>query len=216
MATSASVLVAVGLSLVAFAVADQEQVPDPPRREPALPATPERIVEKRIQPSVATMARSRPVSISIPSIRVQSRVGNVGLKPDGTVEVPSGAGYDNAAWYRHSPSPGSLGPAIMLGHVDSKERGPSVFYRLAQLRHGDRISIERDDGTVAIFTVDSIGRYPKKRFPTKTVYGDTDHAALRLVTCGGAFDSSTGSYVDNVVVFASLAQSTQGAGTVPA
>jgi hypothetical protein len=39
--------------------------------------------------------------------------------------------------------------------------------------------------------------------PTKLVYGNTDHAALRLITCGGPFDSA-GHYRDNVVVLASL------------
>jgi len=135
---------------------------------------------------------------------VRSNIDALGLASDGTLQVPSGDRYDNAAWYRHSPTPGSLGPAVMLGHVDSRSHGASVFYRLGEVRPGARILVARADRTVATFEVDRVRRYPKRDFPTSTVYGDIDHAGLRLLTCGGAFDSSAGSYVDNVVVFASL------------
>jgi len=37
------------------------------------------------------------------------------------------------------------------------------------------------------------------------VYGPQDGVTPRFVTCGGAFDSSIGHYVDNVIAFATLA-----------
>lgn len=151
-----------------------------------------------------TMPRSKPVSMTIPSIGVRSAVRSLGQADDGTLEVPKGRIYDDAAWYRYSPTPGSLGPAILLGHVDSKEKGPSVFYRLSQVKPGARITVTRADKSVAIFEVDKVRTYAKKNFPTETVYNDIDHAGLRILTCGGAFDASAGSYVDNTVVFASL------------
>lgn len=151
-----------------------------------------------------TMPRSKPVSMQIASIGVSSKVRSLGLEADGTLEVPEGKIYDDAAWYRHSPTPGSLGPAILLGHVDSKAHGPSVFYRLSELKPGARITVTRQDRSVAIFEVDKVRTYAKKNFPTDTVYNDIDHAGLRILTCGGAFDASAGSYVDNTVIFASL------------
>jgi hypothetical protein len=96
-----------------------------------------------------------------------------------------------------------------MGHVDSAANGPSVFFRLGELRPGDRVSITRADGSIAVFAVDEIHRYSKDDFPTQRVYGDIKNAGLRILTCGGAFDSSTGHYVDNIVVFASLGGSTQ-------
>ena len=45
---------------------------------------------------------------------------------------------------------------------------------------------------------------PKAQFPTNVVYGPIGYAGLRLVTCGGPFDSATGHYVDNIIVFTSL------------
>ncbi|MGH3266671.1 MAG: sortase domain-containing protein, partial [Trebonia sp.] len=66
------------------------------------------------------------------------------------------------------------------------------------------------DGTVAVFKVTGVRRYPKDDFPTITVYGDTRYPSLRLITCGGAFDSATGHYLSNIVVFGSLVAHRQG------
>ena len=145
-----------------------------------------------------------PVFLDVEAIGVHSRLHDLGLDPSGAIEAPSGARYDEAAWYRHSPMPGSLGPSIILGHVDSASNGPSVFFRLGELVRGDRISVTRADGSIARFTVQTIARYPKEDFPTERVYGDLDHAGLRLITCGGAFNDASGHYEDNVVVFARL------------
>lgn len=151
---------------------------------------------------------SLPTSIAIPSIGVSSPLQQLGLNLDGTLEVPQpGPLYNEAGWYRDSPTPGALGPSIILGHVDSAADGPSVFFRLGDLQPGAEVDVTRADGTVAVFTVSGVRQYPKDGFPTATVYGNTTFAALRLITCGGAFDSGSGHYEDNVVVFASLSSS---------
>jgi sortase (surface protein transpeptidase) len=106
-----------------------------------------------------------------------------------------------AGWYTGSPRPGSIGSAIIVGHIDS-ETGPGVFYRLSELRSGDAVFVKRADGTTAEFRVTSIQTYLKDRFPTGEVYGPTPDAELRLITCGGAFDSATGHYLSNIVVYA--------------
>ena len=138
-----------------------------------------------------------PVAISVPSIGVASALITVGLRPDGTLEVPEGPDYDKAAWYDGSPRPGATGPSVIEGHVDSAENGPSVFYRLGDVRPGAEVVVERDDGTTATFRVDDVRSYPKDDFPELEVYGNTDGPELRLITCGGDFDSGSGHYVDN-------------------
>ena len=154
--------------------------------------------------AAAPLDSSKPATIAIPAIGVHSVVRHLGQAANGSLEVPSGAQYNDAGWYRHSPTPGALGPAVVLGHVDSAAQGPSVFFRLGELRRGHRVTITRADGSVAVFVVDAVHRYAKKDFPTKVVYSDIDHAGLRILTCGGAFDDAAGSYLDNIVVFASL------------
>jgi len=152
---------------------------------------------------VRTLSRSRPVGLSVPSIGVDAgSLIELGREADGTLEVPEDFGQ--AGWFRDGPAPGQFGPAVIAGHVDSRS-GPGIFYRLGALRPGARVEVAREDGSTAVFVVDKVERYAKDRFPTRAVYGDTNHRAeLRLITCGGEFDTRTGSYVDNVVAYAHL------------
>ena len=148
---------------------------------------------------------SKPESIDIPAIDVESPLQFLGLTEDHTLVVPTpGPTYDIAAWYKHSSTPGDLGPSVIYGHVDSAAEGPSVFFNLGNLRPGHKVFVTRADGVRAVFEVDGVRSYPKEEFPTRQVYGNTDHAALRLITCGGPFDSAAGSYLENIVVYASL------------
>ncbi|MBO3096027.1 class F sortase [Cellulomonas dongxiuzhuiae] len=147
------------------------------------------------------MAASVPVRVEIPAIGVDSELMRLGLQDDGTMEVPP-AGFP-AGWYDGAPTPGELGPAVIAGHVDWTT-GPGVFYDLAQLAVGDEIRVGRADGTTPVFAVTAVQEHPKDEFPTAAVYGDIDHAGLRLITCGGDWDRSVRHYTANVVVFAEL------------
>jgi hypothetical protein len=153
------------------------------------------------------LARSLPVRLAIPAIGVDTTVQQLGLDPDGSVQVPPLGRDSHAGWYKYSPTPGELGPSVVLGHIDSAAYGPGVFFRLGDLRQRDRISITLADHTVAVFEVERVVEYRKAQFPTLAVYGNTDHAALRLITCGGTFDPSRHSYESNIVAYATLVSS---------
>jgi len=153
------------------------------------------------------LARSVPVSIWIPDIDVRSDLLQLGLNPDHTVQVPPLSRNSQAGWYRYSPTPGQLGPSVILGHVDSAEYGPGIFFRLGALRPGNLVEVTRSDRTVGVFRIERVVSYPKDHFPTLEVYGNTDHAGLRLITCGGKFDFSTRNYQSNIVAYASLISS---------
>jgi len=159
------------------------------------------------------LARSLPVSISIPAIGVSSKLLYVGLNADGTIQVPplnDPPLTNEAAWYKYSPVPGEPGPSVIEGHVDSASGGPSVFYRLGALKPGDLVDVTLSDRQAAVFTITAVRQYPKDQFPTAAVYGMTNYAALRLITCGGTFDQRSGHYTANVVAFASLVSSRPG------
>jgi len=149
--------------------------------------------------SAAPALVASPVSLTIPLIGVKTSLITLGLAKGGGMQVPSSTTV--AGWYTGSPRPGSIGSAIIVGHIDSVT-GPGVFYRLSELRGGDDVFIKRADGTTAEFRVTSIQTYLKDQFPTEKVYGPTPDAELRLITCGGAFDSATGHYLSNIVVYA--------------
>jgi hypothetical protein len=148
------------------------------------------------------MAASAPTRVSIPALRVTAPTVPLGLQADGTLQVPDDA--TSVGWFTRAPTPGALGPAVLAGHVNWKGRA-GTFSGLVELKAGDSVVVDRQDGSTAVFTVTRVERHPKDRFPTGAVYGPTDHAALRLITCGGEFDVSRRSYRDNVVVYARLA-----------
>ena len=158
---------------------------------------------KPITPLV--LAASAPLAITIPSIGVQSTLVQLGLNPDKSIEVPSLDDPDSkAGWYKYSPTPGQIGPTVILGHVDSAKYGPGVFFKLGALQPGATVEVTLTDRIVAVFTVDKVVAYPKSAFPSTAVYGTIDHPGLRLITCGGTFDPAAGSYESNIVAYATL------------
>jgi sortase (surface protein transpeptidase) len=188
-------LVLGGLSAIGLAIASQVHAP-----QPAASAAGTTKPARR----TPSLSRSVPVSVSIPAIGVRSQLLDLGLNTDGTIEVPSlTTDAGEAAWYKYSATPGEIGSSVIEGHVDNYA-GPAVFFRLGALRPGDAIDVTLSDGVTAIFRVSGVREYPKTEFPDRLVYGPTDYAALRLITCGGEFDSATGHYLSSTVVFASL------------
>jgi len=142
-----------------------------------------------------------PSRIRIPAIAVDASMIPLGLRDDGSIDVPTD--FAQTGWWVDGPEPGETGPAVILGHVDSRS-GPAVFFDLDQLAPGDPIHVDRLDGTTVTYVVDRTEQHDKNAFPTETVYGSTAEPVLRLVTCGGQFDGDRRSYDDNVIVFARL------------
>ncbi|GGT92069.1 class F sortase [Actinomadura citrea] len=188
----AAILTAAGLALVVLGLRGPAGPPSPP----AWAAT-----TRAVDGHGPVLDRSLPVRVSIPSIGVRAPLARLGLVAGGEVQVPPADRPGEAGWYEGGPTPGERGAAVILGHVDSA-KGAAVFYDLGRLRPGHRVEVSRADGRVAEFTVESVERVRKGRFPTARVYGPLDHPGLRLVTCGGAFDRAERSYQDNVIVYA--------------
>ena len=218
----AAVLIAVGGSAIGVAIASQQHAPQPSRsaagtttpgsaaagsRTPAssvpLPWAGE--TAQQLEAADGPMlAQSVPVSLQVPAIGISSKLLRLGLASDGTMQVPPLFGQPSeAGWYEYSPTPGQPGPSVIVGHVDTY-KGPSVFYRLGAARPGEEIDVGLADGMTAVFRVTGVREYTKSGFPSRTVYGPTSNAALRLITCGGDLDSATGHYLGSTVVFASL------------
>ena len=204
-AVVAVVCAGVGFSSLAYAAGDHGTAPTSPAagstsvgpqaRSPERPAVGPLVTRGPLMP------RSRPVSLDIPSVHVDTSLLRLGLNTDGSLQVPWRPLL--AGWYTGSPTPGELGPAVIAGHVDSWATGPAVFYHLGQVPVGAHVLVTRADASVADFRVTAVTSYPKSAFPTHLVYGDVDRAELRLITCG-TWNSGSQEYDDNVVVFARL------------
>lgn len=191
----------VGGPIAAGAVSSPPSADQVVRPPPSASATVVDVVPAELSPLSVVMAASRPVRLRIPAIGVDTPLMALGLLADGSLEVPP-LGFP-AGWFTGAPTPGELGPAVIAGHVDWAGR-EGVFYRLRDIVPGDEITVGREDGSVAVFRVARTEIYPKDEFPTDRVFGDIDHAGLRLITCTGSFDRAARSYVDNIVVFADL------------
>ncbi|MTE17804.1 class F sortase [Streptomyces sp. TRM43335] len=161
-----------------------------------------------VAPSGRPTEAADPVRVRIPAIGVAAPVEPLGL--DGERELaPPGSPWATG-WWRDGPEPGEPGPAVLVGHYDSGT-GPAVFHRLADLRPGDRVDVDRADGSTVSFTVRRLTAHPRDDFPTERVYGDTGgRAALRLITCGGSYDRAAGRYTENLVVLAEEATAARG------
>ncbi len=168
---------------------------------------PEPIVETAKAPRVRetfAMGRKqmpRPVRILIPSIKLSAPVVPLGLNPDRTLQVPTNFG--DTGWFRGGPEPGEVGPAVIVGHVASL-RGPAVFYRLREVRVGQVVTIRLQDRSTVRYVVNSMVRVKKNAFPTARVYSKTKRPTLRLITCAGSINPTTGHHPDNYILFASL------------
>ena len=191
-----ALLIVGGAAAVGVAVAAQQHAP-----QPSLAAA------GATGPGKAwwlSLRRSLPVSVEIPAIGVHSVLLRLGVKPDGAMQVPPlQRRPSTAGWYKYSVTPGQIGTSVIAGHVDSVQ-GPAVFFRLGALRPGDLVNVRLTDGITAIFRVTGVRQYLKATFPARTVYRGTRFAALRLITCGGAFDYATRQYLSSTVVFAFL------------
>jgi hypothetical protein len=173
----------------------------PPGRAdvPAVPAAP-RPTPLGVAPG--GLPPSPPVHVMIPALGVSSDLEHLGVRPDGTLSPPTD--FERAGWFSGGVEPGQPGPAVIAGHVDSRS-GPAVFHALSDLARGDAIEVTRADGSTVAFRVREVAEHPKTAFPTEAVYGPVAGPELRLITCSGPFDEGTGHYVDNLVVFATLA-----------
>ncbi|MEH3076153.1 MAG: class F sortase [Quadrisphaera sp.] len=154
---------------------------------------------------LSATAVAAPTAVRVPSLGISSDLVRLGTTADGALEVPADAAH--AGWFAQGVAPGAVGPAVIAGHVDSRS-GPGVFARLSQVAQGAQVEVQRSDGSTAVFVVTGVQQVPKDAFPTQAVYGPVAGPELRLITCGGVFDESTRHYVDNVVVYARLAQTT--------
>jgi len=156
-----------------------------------------------VEPLSTALPQSIPTRLYIPDIGVDTTFVSLGLKNNYEIETPKT--FDQVGWYVYGPTPGELGPSVILGHVDSYE-GPAVFFSLGQLEPGDEIDVTREDGSVAVFEVEKLERYLQSNFPTSLVYGDIDYAGLRLITCSGSYDHQQLRYDHNLIVYAALVE----------
>jgi hypothetical protein len=198
---SAAVMTIGLIGVIFFSVSSYRSTQTPELFLPPTPQTVESVETKPVAPK--TLPRSQPISLTIADLGIDTSIIVVGQNSDKTMQVPTAP--DTTGWYELGPSPGELGPAIIVGHVDSP-KGPAIFWRLRELQTGQIIEIKRSDEKTVSYKVDSVRQFDQDNFPTEDVYGNIDHVGLRLITCGGIYDRDVQRYSHNTVVFASVVE----------
>lgn len=168
-----------------------------------LPDTPAvEALDRALTHTSAPTATLSGMRLEIPAIGVDAPIEDLHEQADGQLETP--AKWQDAGWYVMSPKPGDPGTAVVVGHVDS-HTGPAVFYRLHELKTGDKIGIAAD-GTTVTYQVTDSASYPESSPKlADVVFASGGGRRLALLTCSGDFNRSTQRYSERLLVGATAA-----------
>lgn len=138
----------------------------------------------------------QPSRLVIPSIALDTRITEVGITLERGKPVWETAAFA-VGYHRGTAPPGSLGNAVMAGHISSPvSRKGDVFRRLPEVRIGDRVEVYAGDRrwTYDVTELRVVA-------PTAVqVLNPTPDATLTLITCYPDYD-----YSRRLVVVAKLA-----------
>ena len=154
----------------------------------------------RPDPVVPDAGPDDPARVRVGSIEVDAPVVPVGVDDAGQMEVPEDV--RTIGWYRFGAAPGEDGSAVLSGHVDDRVQGPGAFYDLVDTAAGDTVEVDTGAGSTLTYRVDSVRNFGKADLPLDEVFQRSGPPRLVLITCGGPFDRTTGSYQENIVVTA--------------
>jgi hypothetical protein len=141
-----------------------------------------------------------PARLEIPLSGVSAQIVKEAVGRHGALEIPSNPRV--VGWWGGGGRPGATaGTALVAGHIDTRREGPGAFFRLDSIRPGELIYVRTLNGPVVRYRMVARAVYRKNALPAD-LFTRKGRRRLALVTCGGPFDSSTGSYRDNVVVYA--------------
>jgi LPXTG-site transpeptidase (sortase) family protein len=138
-----------------------------------------------------------PSRLRIPSIGVDAWIGAVGLRSDGSMDVP-----DNlwtSSWLATGPRPGQAGNAVIAGH-----RGvgsPALFSHLERLQQGARIYVSDAAGNEVVYVVTRVASLDLSLSTDVAVFGPTTAQQLVLITCFGQYIDTARTYDHRLVVF---------------
>ena len=141
-----------------------------------------------------------PIYLKIPKINVNAVIKQVGLTPNGAMDVPKGP--DSVAWLKLGPHPGDNGSAVIAGHYGRwKDGRGSVFDNLNKLKKGDVLSVKDENDMITSFVVREIRKYDPKAYATEVFSSNDGKSHLNLITCGGVWNIFSKSYSQRLVVF---------------
>lgn len=140
-----------------------------------------------------------PLRMSISTIGVSTSVEYVGLTLEGAMDITQS--LETVAWYEPGKRPGEKGSAVIAGHYGLQKGRLAVFDRLNELRKGDLVTIEDDQGRVLTFAVRESRVYDPTDDTSEVFESNDGIAHLNLITCDGVWDAASQRYSHRLVVF---------------
>lgn len=140
-----------------------------------------------------------PINLRIPAINVDVKIGQVGIKADGEMDIPKNP--SDAAWFNLGPRPGDTGSAVISGHYGWKNGIRAVFDNLHKLKIGDKIFTEDEKGGVTTFIVREIRSYGDTDAAPDVFTSNDGKSHLNLITCEGIWNAALKSYSKRLVIF---------------
>ncbi len=146
------------------------------------------------------VAPNMPRYFSIPSLGIiNARIAEVGLRSDGSVDVPRNAYM--IGWYNGSVLPGEKGTALLDAH--GGDLGNGIFRTLPRIQIGAEINIEMGDGRLFTYKVVDTATRPldgannaDSYMPTALTSPQAGAASLTLITCTGEWSQVRQTYLD--------------------
>ena len=168
----------------------------PPKPKPtAAPLRLDPVLARKPQPIEPIVAA--PAKISLPTLKVEAPVKEVGLDTNGEMVTPKDA--ETVVWYGGSPPPGLVGNSILAGHTDWEGKLGS-FNRIGRLEPGDEVMVQAADGVKRTFKVEWKESLDRTTTALHDVFGPTAKPAITLITCGGIFNQVLRDYSHRIVV----------------
>lgn len=143
---------------------------------------------------------SNPVRLRIPAIDIDAAVQHVGVNDKGNMANPSN--FKDVGWYKYGPQPGASGSSVIAGHLDNGLGRPAVFKRLDELKAGDEIAVEAENGSVQRFKITGARTYSYTDVPVEVIFNPSGSPRLNLITCVGNWIATEKTYDARLIVFA--------------
>jgi LPXTG-site transpeptidase (sortase) family protein len=144
---------------------------------------------------------SLPSRLVIPSLGINAHIQYVGENALGNMRAPDN--FTDVAWYEYGTVPGTVGSAVIDGHVDNGLGLDGVFKHLSDIVVGADVYIETAGGATLHFKVSDIEVYPYQSVP-ETLFTQNDATRLNLITCDGNWVTGGDTYDQRVVIYTRL------------
>ena len=141
-----------------------------------------------------------PSRLIIPTIKVNASIQSVGFEEGGEMGGPDSP--LDVGWLDLNSLSGSVGSAVISGHLNQENGSDGVFANLLRLRLGDEVFVQDNNGGFTTFIVKESRLYDPGY--AEEIFNPKNGINLNLVTCDGTWDKKTKSYNKRLVVTAQL------------